>query len=98
MQVLTEGHKYELGGLENPEATQELQFFNTDPEEPGVPQSGTTNEEVLKMLIDRLKYLHGKLPNVQTKEALYHCEDALMLLEARTKDREDRKVEGTHKA
>lgn len=60
-------------------------------------QEGTTNEEVLEVLIHRLKILMEKLPSRETALAITNAEQALMWLERRTKNREDQGVEGTHK-
>jgi len=59
---------------------------------------GTTNEEVLAVLIDRLTFLNSKFPCRENSVAITHIETALMWLEKRTKDRIKRGVEGQHKA
>ena len=58
---------------------------------------GTTNEELIKVLIDRLKYLSEKLASRETSVAITKLEEALMWLEKRTIDRLKRSVEGTAK-
>lgn len=58
---------------------------------------GTTNEEVLEVLIDRLTILNSKFPCRENAIAITHMETALLFLEKRTRDRIKRKVEGTHK-
>lgn len=55
---------------------------------------GTTNEEVLEMLIDRMKYLQAKFPCKENACCITHLEEALMWLEKRTRDRVKREVEG----
>lgn len=55
---------------------------------------GTTNEEVLEMMIDRMKYLQAKFPCKENACCITHLEEALMWLEKRTKDRVKRGVEG----
>ena len=65
MQVITTGHKYELASFEGGPA-QTLQFIEKVPTAEGSKElrtvnDGTTNEEVLKVLIDRLQYLSGGL-------------------------------------
>lgn len=64
---------------------------------------GVTNEEVLRVLIHRLKYLNeewqgGKFQCKENDVAIYHLEEALTRLEERTKNRIERGVEGTHKS
>jgi hypothetical protein len=105
MKILTPGHKYELANHENPATGQILQFIEKQPSSLAAPagqppklvtvNDGTTNEEVLQMLIDRLGVLMNRLPNTYTLLAAHHCECALMLLEQRTAERQSRGVENT---
>lgn len=100
MKTLTFGHKYELENFENKQNPgQTLQFIEKKPVSEGSSElktvnDGTTNEEVLAMLIDRLNYLNGKFPCKENAVALTHIETALLWLEKRTKDRKARGVEG----
>lgn len=103
MKILREGHKYALDNFENSEEKQELQFIEKELDPTvGVKgalktvNDGTTNEEVLAMLINRLQYLYYKFPSKETFRAIESCEYALEQLERRTKDRVERGVEGKH--
>jgi len=100
MKVLTKGHKYELSNFESKEKSQVIQFIekakDVEVDELLTVNDGTTNEEVLEMLIDRMKYLFGKFPSKETACAITKCEEALMWLEKRTQDRIKRGVEGKH--
>lgn len=101
MKILTPGHKYELSNFENSERCQVVQFIEKRAQSlPGSPletiNDGTTNEEVLAVLIDRLKFLGEKLPSRENSIAITNCEQALMWLNKRTADRKARAVEGTH--
>lgn len=100
MRVLTEGHKYELKGFENPQNVQEIQFIEKIPVEGTTDlqtlNDGTTNEEILEMLIDRMKYLQGKFPCKENAMVITKLEESLMWLEKRTSDRKKRNVEGKH--
>jgi hypothetical protein len=64
MKVNIPGHNYELANFENKEAQgQILQFIQKEPISPGSSElvtihDGTTNEEVLKVLINRMESLH----------------------------------------
>lgn len=58
--------------------------------------NGTTNEEVLAVLIDRLNYLHAKFPCRENAIAITHVETALLWLNHRTVNRQARGVEGKH--
>jgi hypothetical protein len=103
MEVLTPGHRYKLNGFYG-DNIQELQFIHKEP----VPESsigvmkivsdGTTNEELLEVLIDRIKFLNSKFACKENDEALTKLEEALMWLEKRTADRKKRGVEGSNKA
>ncbi len=98
MQILTEGHKYVAANFENPENGQTIQFIE---KAPGVLTTdlitindGTTNEELLAVLIDRMNYLQGKFPCKENACCITHLEEGLMWLEKRTNDRKKRQVEG----
>lgn len=98
MKILTTGHKYELASFEGGPA-QTLQFiekvpFATDDPTLKTVNDGTTNEEVLKVLIDRLHYLNGKFPCRENSLVITKLEESLMWLNKRTADRLARNVEG----
>lgn len=61
--------------------------------------NGTTNEEVIQILVDRLNTLQDmasrKYACRENALAITHLQEALHWLEARTKAREKRGVEGT---
>ena len=103
MKVLTEGHKYELSGFEKAENTQEIQFIEKAPIAKGSTElatlnDGTTNEEILEVLIDRMKYLQGKFPCRENAIVITKLQESLMWLEKRTADRKKRNVEGSNQA
>ncbi len=66
MKILTPGHKYELSNFEqNDQKGQEIQFIEKESANDGkgtlnTVSDGTTNEDVLAMLIDRMQYLQSK--------------------------------------
>jgi hypothetical protein len=106
MKVIIEGHQYELQDFEATEVNnvdvyghQTLQFIHKVPTSPGSTTletlaNGTTNEEVLAVLIDRMKYLQAKFPCKENACCITHLEEGLMWLEKRTRDRIARNVEG----
>jgi len=101
MKILTPGHKYELANFEQKdEPGQVLQFIEKIPGPvEGSLQTehdGTTNEEVLTMLVNRLNSLQAKFPCRENAIATTHIETALLWLEKRTADRKARGVEGKH--
>lgn len=100
MKVITEGHRYELANFEQKDQHgQEIQFIQKEASElePGelyTVNDGTTNEEILEMLIDRMQYLQKKFPCRENAIVITNLEESLMWLEKRTKDRQKRGVEG----
>jgi len=103
MRIIKEGHEYVLDGFEQTiEGSQHLQFIHKEPVNSKYPSElktvtdGTTNEEVLKVLIDRCQFLYSKFPSRETALAMYKMEEALMWLNKRTEDRKARGVEGKH--
>ena len=104
MNVITPGHRYELDNFENQAAfRQVLQFIEkapaanpTTPGELRTINDGTTNEEVLRVLIDRLNSMQGKFPCRENAIVVTHLETALLWLGKRTADRLARGVEGKH--
>ena len=99
MKVLTEGHKYELSNFENKsDQGQTIQFIEKVPigetTELKTVNDGTTNEELIEVLINRLQYLNGKFPCRENSVALTKLDEALLWLNKRTSDRMKRGVEG----
>lgn len=100
MKNIVAGHLYELSNFENKETQgQTLQFIHKIPKELGSTElltvaDGTTNEEVLEVLIDRLQYLQDKFPCKENACAITHLQEAQNWLERRTRDRLKRGVEG----
>lgn len=105
MQVITEGHKYFLENFEQVEeqdvSGQVLQFIHKKSQQEPNPEgilvtvdNGTTNEEVLEMLINRMNYLQSKFPCRENALVITKLEESLMWLNKRTEDRKKRNVEG----
>jgi hypothetical protein len=98
MQEIIPGHRYELANHEGVAPPQQLQFIQKEPgENPGelvTIRDGTTNEEVLRMLIHRLKFLQNAFPCRENAIVITHLETGLLWLEERTKNRVARGVEG----
>lgn len=100
MKNIVEGHLYEVSNFDNPNTPgQQLQFIHKVPTHPGsteleVKADGTTNEEILQVLIDRLKYLQAKFPCRENAIVITKLEESLMWLNKRTEDRKQRNVEG----
>lgn len=100
MKVTVQGHTYELQNFEKKAASgQILQFIHKEPVEEGSSElktisDGTTNEEVLEALIDRISFLQSKFPCKENACCITHLQEGLMWLEKRTQDRLKRNVEG----
>ncbi|MGY2133641.1 Acb2/Tad1 domain-containing protein [Hymenobacter sp. HD11105] len=96
MTTITPGHTYELKSLEGgqPQTLQFIQKQMIDGQFVTV-QDGTTNEEVIEALLDRLRVQSAKLPSRETALAITKFEEGLMWLELRSKNRQIRGVEGT---
>ncbi len=104
MKVLTEAHRYELENFEKKDQPgQIIQFIEKVPapadeaEFPGqllTLNDGTTNEELLEVLIDRISVLQAKFPCKENACCITHLQEGLMWLEKRTRDRVKRQVEG----
>ena len=100
MYVNIPGHQYTLHNFENKENPgQTLQFIQKepafdDPTKLNTVSDGTTNEEVLAMMIDRMQYLQGKFPCRENALIITKLEESLMWLNKRTADRVKRNVEG----
>lgn len=104
MKILTAGHKYELANFEAKDKPgQTIQFIEKMPlpaNAEGAPgtlvtvNDGTTNEEVLAVLIDRLNSMQVKFPCRENAIVITHLETGLLWLEKRTADRKARGVEG----
>jgi len=99
MRVLKEGHRYICKNFES-ENGQTIQFIEKEPKEGTTigelitVNDGTTNEEILEMLIDRMNYLQGKFPCRENALVITKLEESLMWLNKRTQDRMKRNVEG----
>lgn len=99
MQVITPGHRYAL--TETDGQPQVIQFIEKVPEEEGSPKmrtvhTGTTNEEVIGMLIDRIHHLQSVMPCPENDTAVKHLALAYDALYGRTLERQRRGVEGQH--
>jgi hypothetical protein len=106
MNVLVPGHTYTLDSFEGGEP-QTLQFIHKElnhPTEGGAQgilhtvADGTTNEDVLAVLIDRMQFLQRAFPCRENALVITKLEEGLMWLNKRTADREARGVEGRQAA
>jgi len=109
MQELRKGHKYVADNFETngfpfdqePYNGQIIQFIEKEvnPEDPTGPMvtvnNGTTNEELLKILIHRTEHLQEKHPCEENVQALHFMRNALDWFNLRTARRKSQGTEGT---
>ena len=97
----SEKNKYALLQFKRNEQTntqefQEVTFYKMNPD--GTYENGTTLEEMLRVTIERLTDLNKKFPSRENSIATTKCQEALMWLNERTRERTARGVEGKHLA
>ena len=85
MKVLNQGHVYKLNNNKSPSHTI-LTFFK-DEKINGEGFDGTTNQEVLRALIDRIKFLDSQKPHPVNDEIINCLRKAIVLHEQRHLDR-----------
>jgi len=89
-----EGSEVALGLPCEPETKQRIRFQKGPIQEAGV--NGVSQEALLAIVIDRLRsFQAGEYKCRDNACALTHCEEAMMWLQKRTRDRMARGVEGT---
>ncbi len=97
MKCTNPGHTYELANFEDKSKSQTLQFIDKQKVDGTFKTiaDGTSNEEVLEMLIDRMYWLQTLASCRENAIVITKLEEALMWLNKRTADRMKRGVEGT---
>jgi len=94
MKVIDEGHSYELDCVGDQNLCRESQKLDFMKRVNGkMVMDGTTNEDVLKMLIDRMQYLQRRLPCRENAQVITKLEEALLWLNSRTQKRMEQGVE-----
>jgi len=91
MQVVEEGHIYLLDSYEDT-FPQEIRFISK--KDGQMVHDGCTNEELLRVLIDRMQYLNFKMPCLDNIVVIGDLVSALKTLEHRTLKRTMQGVEG----
>jgi hypothetical protein len=91
MKVLDPGHCYEMDELDKDDnLTAVLQFVKREGKKyPGNigHYPGVTSQEVLRVLIDRAKYVNAQVPDIRNLEVIKSLRTALVQLEYRARDR-----------
>ena len=83
MKVLEPGHIYKLEHLDG-NRSESLVFVNRGH---GTDYEGTNNQEVLRVLIDRVNFLENELHWQGNEQIIFHLRMALVLHEARHLER-----------
>lgn len=85
MKILDKGHKYELKNNKTEGVT--ILTFYKDEKINGNGYEGTTNQEVLRCLIDRVKFLDKQQPHPVNTKIIQHLRSVIILHEQRHLDR-----------
>lgn len=98
MKILVQGHRYQVDSFEG-ENPQIIQFIHKEPKKEGSAElrtinDGTTNEELIRVLIDRMTFLNNKFHSYDNDIVILRLKEALLWLGKRTTDRMNRGVEG----
>lgn len=101
MKVIIPGHLYQVANFENKEDFQTIQFIQKEPVSEGSKDlktisDGTTNEEILEALIDRMEFLNEKFACPENDAAISNLKSCRGWLNRRTENRLKRQVEGTN--
>ena len=91
MRVIDPGHEYLVDNLDGEMAPQRIVFVKRFRGVANHP--GTTNQELLRVLIDRATFLNAELPSPMTDQIIEHLQMALVLHEARALARKVEKGE-----
>jgi hypothetical protein len=96
VKVITPGHEYELESMEGGEP-QRLKSINKKVEGNALVtvHDGTTNEEAILMLLNRIHHLNKSEFCTQNETAINSLRNALRSLDERTRLRQEFGVEGT---
>lgn len=99
MIVIDPGHVYKLNSLDGPMSSggklDILQFVKREGK--GYPGNighypGTTTQEVLRVLIDRIKYVDNQIPDSRNRNVLINLREAIYHLELRAAARHGREL------
>lgn len=100
MNAVVPAYQYQVANHDAPHCLQTIQFVQKVEGVDGKLKTaidGTTNEEVISALVDRMKVLDASLPHACNKRVIQSLNGALKQLTARTLDRQARLVKGTSK-
>ena len=87
MKVIKPGHRYIIDELDAPDGAPETSMIQFVDRGHGRNEQGTTCQELLRVLIDRVKFLESELHWERNKEIIFHLRKALLLFEVRALER-----------
>lgn len=82
MKIIDKGHKYKLKNLKT-KGNQTINFYKDGKINNTKTKKGTSNQEVLRVLIDRVHFLEEQNHHYLNKKIIYHLRKALVLHEMR---------------
>lgn len=95
MDEIDKGHKFQLKAIDG-DNHQTLQFVkrigDNYPYNQGVPKSGTTNQEILRVLIKRTQYLETQKSHWINSICIFLYRLAIYLLELRASNRKNKNL------
>lgn len=98
MKELVKGHAFELESMDG-ENPQIVEFINKMKDEATdeliTLKDGTTNEEVLRMMIRRMERLQEKMKCWENTAVIFKLKECLSILQSRTFERIQAGVEGS---
>lgn len=101
MRIIWPGHTYEVEEYDNPypqpdDKLQQIRFMHRVgdgyPGNEGIEHSGTNSQELIRVLIDRTKYLHNQIPAAENRGIIENLRTALLLYELRAARRHGREL------
>ena len=87
MKIIDKGHKYAAQDNNSLNHSNEIRFFKDPLLHEGSSQEGTTNQELVRILIDRVQYLEEEKHSKYNEEIIFHLRSVIALHEKRHLDR-----------
>lgn len=97
MKIIDPGHVYLLRMLDSPKQDSNVLLTFVKREGEGYPgnvghHKGTNLQEVLRALIDRIKYLDNQIHDIRNDQVLHYLRSSILQLEMRAAERHGRKL------
>lgn len=98
MRITTDGYEYQVVNMHNPNLMQTICFIHKALDKDNklvIIKDGTTNEEILKVMINRLQYLDKLVPDAHNTISITLLKSVLEHMKQRTRERQEQGIEGT---